>query len=70
MAEFYEDVLGLRVHEPLAQGGARLGWGSGQHVLDLIPGENGLDHYALEVRDPGGPDGVAARLREFGTRPE
>lgn len=70
MVEFYEDVLGLRVHEPLAQGGARLGWGSGHHVLDLLPGEVGLDHYALEVRDAGGPDGVAARLQAVGARPE
>jgi catechol 2,3-dioxygenase len=70
MVEFYEDVLGLRVHEQLPAGGARLGWGSGHHVLDLLPGERGLDHYALEVRDPGGPERLAAELEAAGARPE
>jgi catechol 2,3-dioxygenase-like lactoylglutathione lyase family enzyme len=70
MVEFYEDVLGLRVHEQLAGGGSRLGWGTGHHVLDLLPGEPGLDHYGLEVRDPGGPEALAARLEALGGRPE
>ncbi|WP_326565251.1 VOC family protein [Amycolatopsis rhabdoformis] len=62
--EFYERVLGLVRHADLADGGARLGWGSGHHVLDLLPGEQGLDHIAFEVRDD--LAAVEKRLRENG----
>ena len=46
---FYERILGLASHGPLANGGVRLGWGRGHHVLDLLPDGNELDHFAFEV---------------------
>jgi catechol 2,3-dioxygenase len=46
---FYERILGLSSHGPLSDGGVRLGWGRGHHVLDLLPGDGGLDHFAFEV---------------------
>ena len=61
---FYTRVVGLRVHEQLAGGGARLGWGAGHHVLDLLPGERGLDHLAFEVAAPGLLDRLAGALGE------
>lgn len=66
VARFYQRVLGLVPHETLADGGIRLGWGTGHHVLDLLPGDHGLDHYAFEVRDPGGLAGIAERLTRAG----
>jgi catechol 2,3-dioxygenase-like lactoylglutathione lyase family enzyme len=48
-AAFYARIVGLRVHEELGEGGLRLGWGAGHHVLDLRPGDPGLDHLAYEV---------------------
>lgn len=60
--QFYATVLGLVVQEELPDGGARLGWGTGHHVVDLVPGEKALDHIAFEVRDAGGLDAIAARL--------
>ncbi|MFI5612579.1 VOC family protein [Amycolatopsis sp. NPDC051903] len=65
-AEFYERVLGLVRHSALPDGGARLGWGSGHHVLDLLAGEQGLDHIAFEVRDHDGLAALEKRLRENG----
>jgi catechol 2,3-dioxygenase len=47
--QFYERILGLRVHAPLEDGGMRLGWGQGHHVLDLLPGPKTLDHFAFEI---------------------
>ena len=64
--EFYGRILGLRAAGELADGGARLGWGSGHHVLDLRPGAPGVDHIAFEVRDPGGLDALEKRLRGAG----
>jgi catechol 2,3-dioxygenase-like lactoylglutathione lyase family enzyme len=61
-ADFYERVLGLQVHSTSNDGTLRLGWGSGHHVLDLVPGEKKLLHYAFEVRDAGGLDGIRQRL--------
>lgn len=60
--KFYTRVLGLVRHSELGNGGVRLGWGLGHHVMDLLPGEQGLDHYAFEVRDIDGIDGIIARL--------
>ena len=60
---FYERVLGLVTHETLADGGVRLGWGIGHHVIDLIPGENGLDHFGFEVRDDGGLNRIRENLQ-------
>ena len=65
-AEFYGRVLGLVRHGLLADGGVRLGWGTGHHVLDLLPGERRLDHIAFEVRDPGGVEALRKRLRDAG----
>lgn len=65
-ADFYGRVLGLVIDERLPGGGLRLGWGSGHHVMDLLPGERGLDHYAFEVRDQGGLESITERLRAAG----
>ncbi|MFC8381838.1 VOC family protein [Nocardia sp. NPDC057272] len=65
-AQFYGRVLGLVVHDELPDGGLRLGWGTGHHVLDLIEGAKGLRHYGFEVRDDGGVDGIAERLAAAG----
>jgi catechol 2,3-dioxygenase-like lactoylglutathione lyase family enzyme len=65
-ADFYERVLGMRTHEKLDDGVLRLGWGAGHHVLDLVPGEHALLHYAFEVRDAGGLDGIRKRLTSAG----
>jgi catechol 2,3-dioxygenase len=63
---FYGRVLGLVRHAALPDGGVRLGWGIGHHVIDLLPGERGLDHYGFEVRDVGEVDGIAQRLAKAG----
>ncbi|WP_169814536.1 VOC family protein [Nocardia pseudovaccinii] len=65
-AQFYGRVLGLVVHNELADGGLRLGWGTGHHVLDLVAGEKGLRHYGFEVRDLDGVEGIAKRLTAAG----
>jgi len=49
LTRFYVDIVGLEVHDQLAGGGTRLGWGRGHHVLDLVAGEAGLDHVGFEV---------------------
>lgn len=59
---FYARVLGMVRHEELPDGGVRLGWGVGHHVLDLAPGDAALAHYAFEVRDDDGVAGLRARL--------
>jgi catechol 2,3-dioxygenase-like lactoylglutathione lyase family enzyme len=64
--DFYATVLGLVVQQELPNGGARLGWGAGHHVVDLLPGKHALDHCGFEVRDPGGIDAIADRLRQAG----
>jgi catechol 2,3-dioxygenase len=46
---FYQRIVGLSVHSALEDGGVRLGWGQGHHVLDLLPGAAALDHVAFEV---------------------
>jgi catechol-2,3-dioxygenase len=65
-AEFYQRVLGLVVQATLPDGGLRLGWGGGHHVLDLLPGRASLDHIAFEVAEPGGLEDLAHRLRQAG----
>jgi catechol-2,3-dioxygenase len=47
--DFYTRVVGLQPHADLDGGGVRLGWGAGHHVLDLLPGPRGLDHFGFEV---------------------
>lgn len=66
-ADFYGRVLGLVVQENLSEGGVRLGWGTGHHVVDLVA-EHGkhLQHYGFEVRDDGGVEGIADRLTAAG----
>ena len=59
---FYTRVVGLRVQEERDGGAARLGWGAGHHVLDLLPGEKGLEHLAFEVAAPGVLDELAGAL--------
>jgi len=63
---FYGRVLGMVRHAELPQGGVRLGWGAGHHVLDLVPGKAALLHYGFEVRDIGGLDGIQQRLKAAG----
>ncbi|NIH87494.1 VOC family protein [Amycolatopsis granulosa] len=63
---FYANVLGLVRQEELPDGGVRLGWGTGHHVIDLLPGESRLDHFGFEVRDPGGVAGIRHRLTTAG----
>lgn len=65
-AAFYGRVLGLVVHDDLADGGRRLGWGTGHHVIDLVRGPKRLHHYGFEVRDVDGLDGIAKRLSAAG----
>jgi catechol 2,3-dioxygenase len=62
---FYTRVLGMVRHEELERG-VRLGWGIGHHVLDLVEGPHGLDHYGFEVRDKQGIEGITARLSAAG----
>jgi catechol 2,3-dioxygenase len=64
--DFYGRVLGLVRQDELANGGVRLGWGTGHHVLDLLPGERGLDHFGFEVRDADGLAGIRERLSRNG----
>lgn len=63
---FYGRILGLVRQETLTGGAVRLGWGVGHHVLDLLPGEHGLDHFGFEVRDVEGIDGIRSRLAAAG----
>jgi len=66
MVRFYVRVLGMVRHADLPDGGVRLGWGGGHHVLDITRGEQGLTHYGFEVRDESGLDGIRARLDAAG----
>jgi catechol 2,3-dioxygenase-like lactoylglutathione lyase family enzyme len=61
-ADFYGRVLGLVIQDELADGGLRLGWGTGHHVMDLLPGDQALDHLGFEIRDPDGIDALRARF--------
>lgn len=63
---FYSRVLGMVRHSELPDGGVRLGWGLGHHVMDLLHGESGLDHFGFEVRDVDGLAGIARRLSDAG----
>ncbi len=65
-ADFYGRVLGLVVHDHLPDGGLRLGWGTGHHVVDLFEGETSLHHYGFEVRDVGGIADITERLSAAG----
>ena len=66
-ARFYQKVLGMHIHgETQHREGLRLGWGTGHHVVDLYPGQAGLDHFGFEVRDSDGISGIEQRLAENG----
>ncbi|TSD49907.1 glyoxalase [Rhodococcus sp. KBS0724] len=65
-ASFYGRVLGLVVQGELENGGLRLGWGTGHHVVDLIEGEKSLAYYGFEVRDTDGIEGIRKRLLAAG----
>jgi len=64
--EFYCRILGLAPHGELPEGGQRLGWGLGHHVVDLLPGPVALDHIGFEVRDTEGIAALEIRLRAAG----
>jgi catechol-2,3-dioxygenase len=63
---FYTRVLGLVRQDELPDGGVRLGWGTGHHVVDLTLGDKALDHFGFEVRDENGVAGIRARLTAAG----
>ncbi len=63
---FYTRVLGLVRHSTLSDGGVRLGWGTGHHVIDLTPGAAALKHFGFEVRDAHELDGIRKRLVDAG----
>ena len=64
---FYTRVLGMVPAGNAPEGGARLGWGAGHHVIDLYEGDQGLVHYGFEVRDPGGVAAIRQRLEQAGS---
>ena len=66
MERFYTDTMGL-MPEPTGEGqrGVRLGWGHGQHALELLPGPKALDHFGLEIGDAGGHVAVGERLKRL-----
>lgn len=47
---FYTTVIGLSTHQTLAGGGVRLGWSSGYHVIDLLPGDAGVDRFGFVLQ--------------------
>ncbi len=65
-AQFYTDAVGLTAHAGGDPAGARLGWGTGQHVLDLLPGTPGLDHWGLEIPDAAELERLVTRVRDAG----
>ncbi len=66
-AEFYADVLGMSVHRSSADtDSVALGWGAGQHALDLLPGSPDLDHFGLEIADPRELEQVVAAIQAAG----
>lgn len=66
VADFYGRTVGLVVHRRDADGGIRLGWGTGHHVIDLSPGERKLTHYGFEVRDDGGIERIRSAITAAG----
>jgi catechol 2,3-dioxygenase len=66
MRSFYEDALGLTVHEEHPDGSLRLGWGAGDPILELVAGEPGLAGYGIEVPDPSELEALLAALDRAG----
>jgi catechol 2,3-dioxygenase-like lactoylglutathione lyase family enzyme len=62
LAAFYEEILGLVKQETLPDGRVRLGWGTGHHAVELVPGSPGFDHFAFEIPDRGELDALAQRV--------
>src|SRR5689334_8290829 len=60
-ARFYRDAVGMSEHA--AGEGRRLGWGAGQHALDLLPGKPRLDHFGLEIAGERELDALLERVR-------
>lgn len=65
LQRFYQDVVGMSVHEEVEET-LRLGWGLGHHALEVSHGEVGLDHFALELPNPGQLDALTDRLESLG----
>jgi catechol 2,3-dioxygenase len=65
-ASFYEDVVGMVRAPESARDRAELGWGLGTPVLRLSAGAPALEHFALEVPDPGELDRLLSRLQDHG----
>ncbi|MCD9878950.1 VOC family protein [Streptomyces guryensis] len=68
-AAFYEDFLGM-VREapdtPSTIGAIRLGFGRGHHVVEIVQGEVGLDHFAFEIGDESEMLALKSRLQANG----
>ena len=65
LQRFYQDVVGMSLHEEV-EGTSRLGWGLGHHALEISSGEAGLDHFALELPDLAQLDVLTGRLERLG----
>lgn len=65
-AAFYGRTLGLLPIGEIPGGGTRLGWESGHHVIDLLPGDTMLNHIGFEVTDADGLAALEKRLRDAG----
>ena len=63
---FYRDAIGLSEHAGAEPDALRLGWGVGQHAMDLLPGTPALDHFGLEIPDPAELERLLSRLRDNG----
>lgn len=65
-SRFYEDVVGLTEHTDAADGARHLGWGLGEHVLELREGVPSLDHFGLEIADDAEREALLERLTAGG----
>jgi len=70
-ADFYGDVVGLSEHGRNGDDShVRLGWGTGQHALDLLSGPPELDHFGLEIPEPRELEEVVAAIQARGVAVE
>jgi catechol 2,3-dioxygenase len=70
-ADFYRDILGMSEHGRSEDDShVRLGWGTGQHAVDLLSGPPELDHFGLEIPDPRELDQVVAAIDAHGVAVE
>ncbi|HWK48196.1 MAG TPA: VOC family protein [Stellaceae bacterium] len=70
LEHYYADTMGLTVQERLDGGRVRLGWGRGHHAIELVPGDNGMDHFAFEVHGENGLRDLKGRLANAQTKHE